>query len=136
MKNKKFITKLFIAVLAAVMMIFATTAVCAYDDAECINDPSVQQTAYDYYDDYYDDYYENNSSYRMRTNWGRAIGTSVLVSVIGSVVVVAFVFGRYKFHGRTEPYPYNRKAPLELTGSEDILIDTQIRRERIERDRR
>ena len=129
MKNKKFITKLFIAVLAAVMMIFVTTAVCAYDDAECINDPSVQQTAYDYYD-------ENNSSYRMRTNWGRAIGTSVLVSVIGSVVVVAFVFGRYKFHGRTEPYPYNRKAPLELTGSEDILIDTQIRRERIERDRR
>ena len=128
MKNKKFITKLFIAVLAAVMMIFVTTAVCAYDDAECINDPSVQQTAYDYY--------ENNSSYRMRTNWGRAIGTSVLVSVIGSVVVVAFVFGRYKFHGRTEPYPYNRKAPLELTGSEDILIDTQIRRERIERDRR
>ena len=128
MKNKKFITKLFIAVLAAVMMIFATTAVCAYDDAECINNPSVQQTAYDYY--------ENNSSYRMRTNWGRAIGTSVLVSVIGSVVVVAFVFGRYKFHGRTEPYQYNRKAPLELTGSEDILIDTQIRRERIERDRR
>lgn len=128
MKNKKFITKLFIAVLAAVMMIFVTTAVCAYDDAECINDPSVQQTAYDYY--------ENNSSYRMGTNWGRAIGTSVLVSVIGSVVVVAFVFGRYKFHGRTEPYPYNRKAPLELTGSEDILIDTQIRRERIERDRR
>ena len=128
MKNKKFITKLFIAVLAAVMMIFATTAVCAYDDAECINDPSVQQTAYDYY--------ENNSSYRMETNWGRAIGTSVLVSVIGSVVVVAFVFGRYKFHGRTEPYQYNRKAPLELTGSEDILIDTQIKRERIERDRR
>ncbi len=128
MKNKKFITKLFIAVLAAVMMIFVTTAVCAYDDAECINNPSVQQTAYDYY--------ENNSSYRMGTNWGRAIGTSVLVSVIGSVVVVAFVFGRYKFHGRTEPYPYNRKAPLELTGSEDILIDTQIRRERIERDRR
>jgi len=109
-------------------MIFVTTAVCAYDDAECINDPSVQQTAYDYY--------ENNSSYRMGTNWGRAIGTSVLVSVIGSVVVVAFVFSRYKFHGRTEPYPYNRKAPLELTGSEDILIDTQIRRERIERDRR
>ena len=61
-----------------------------------------------------------------------ALGISLAVSGI-TVVVIAC---RYKFNGRTEPYPYNRKAALELSASEDVLIHTDIKRERIERDRR
>ena len=82
----------------------------------------------------YDD--NNTSPYRRGTDWFRTIGTSLLVSVIGSAVAVGIVFSRYKFNGRTEPYPYNRKAALELSASEDVLIHTDIKRERIERDRR
>ena len=98
-----------------------------YDD----NNTSVVQTAaYDdeYYDDYYDDdYYDNNtSSYHRGTDWFRTIGTSLLVSVIGSAVAVGIVFSRYKFNGKTEPYPYNKKAPLTLSKSEDVHIDTRL----------
>ena len=140
-KSKKFLFTILTFMLMITVLSFGSITVSAdfeeYDD----NNTSVVQTAtYDdeYYDDYYyDDYYDNNtSSYRRGTDWFRAIGTSLLVSVIGSAVAVGIVFSRYKFNGRTEPYPYNRKAALELSASEDVLIHTDIKRERIERDRR
>ena len=62
-------------------------------------------------------------------------GGAFLISTIGTIVIVIWIYSGYKFNGQTEPYPYSRKAPLELTGSEDVLIDRQIRRERIERNR-
>ena len=137
MKKKSFLLTLFTAVIAVIMTIFVTLTVSAYEETKTVSDTPVQQTAaYSDYYDHYDDYYENNGTYRNEINWFRAIGTSLLVSVIGSGIAVAVVFSRYKFNGKTEPYPYNRKAPLELTGTEDVLIDRQIIRERIERDRR
>ena len=51
-----------------------------------------------------------------------ALGISLAVSGI-TVVVIAC---RYKFNGKTEPYPYNKKAPLTLSQSEDVHIDTRL----------
>ena len=136
-KSKKFLFTILTFMLMITVLSFGSIIVSAdFEEYDSNNMSTVQTTAYD--DDYYnDDYYDNNtSSYRKETNWFRAIGTSLLVSVIGSAVAVGIVFSRYKFNGRTEPYPYNRKADLELSASEDVLIHTDIKRERIERDRR
>ena len=140
-KSKKFLfTILTFMLMTAVVTFGSTTAFADFEEYDSDNISTVQTAAYDdeYYDDYYDDdYYDNNtSSYHRETDWFRTIGTSLLVSVIGSAVAVGIVFSRYKFNGRTEPYPYNRKAALELSASEDVLIHTDIKRERIERDRR
>ena len=136
-KSKKFLFTILTFMLMITVLSFASITVSAdFEEYDSNNMSTVQTTAYD--DDYYnDDYYDNNTSpYRRGTDWFRTIGTSLLVSVIGSAVAVGIVFSRYKFNGRTEPYPYNRKAALELSASEDVLIHTDIKRERIERDRR
>ena len=136
-KSKKFLFTILMFMIMITVLSFASITVSAdFEEYDSNNMSTVQTTAYD--DDYYNDYYydNNTSSYRRGTDWFRTIGTSLLVSVIGSAVAVGIVFSRYKFNGRTEPYPYNRKAALELSASEDVLIHTDIKRERIERDRR
>lgn len=124
-KTGKILISALTVMLLAVAVVFGAMSVNAVYEEQDTN-ISVEQMAYD---DYYDDYYGNPRSVDM----GRAIGTSLVVSIIGSVVAVLVVFGRYKFNGRTEPYPYNRKAPLVLTESEDVLVEQYIKTERIER---
>lgn len=134
---KKLISLLSVTILVMAALIFG---VCAVNAAQPdYTSPDVQQTTYNYYDDdYYDDYYSSTSQPRGQrpVNWFKVGGMAFLISTIGTIVTVAMIYRGYKYNGRTEPYPYSRKAPLELTDSEDILIDTQIRRERIERDHR
>ena len=124
--------KKFLSLFAVTMLVMAALAfgVCTVNAAQPDDIlPSVQQTAYD--DGYYDDYETSSGS----VNWFKVGGGAFLISTIGTIVIVGWIYSGYKFNGRTEPYPYNRKAPLELTDSEDVLIDRQIRRERIERNR-
>ena len=140
-KSKKLLFSISAIMLLMAVLVFGSMTVCAEFEECDTNTAVVQTTAYDsnYDDDYYDDYYDNNTrEYRRGTDWFRTIGTSLLVSVIGSAVAVGIVLSRYKFNGRTEPYPYNRKAALELSASasQDVLIHTDIKRERIERNRR
>jgi len=125
---KKFMTLFFVTVMTAAVLIFGACAVSAAQPDD--TSPSIQQTAYD------DDYYYDDYAQARPVNWFKVVGGAFLVSTIGTIVIVAIIYGGYKFNGRTEPYPYTRKAPLELTGTEDILVDTQIRRERIDRNRR
>lgn len=62
----------------------------------------------------------------------RALSISVLVSLLS----VFSIYRSYKSNGKTEPYPYNNKAPLDLKVSEDVLVDTDVRRRKIEKDNR
>ena len=134
-KSKKLLFSISAIMLLMAVLVFGSMTVCAEFEECDTNTAAVQTTAYD--SNYDDDYYDNNTrEYRRETDWFRTIGTSLLVSVIGSAVAVGIVFSRYKFNGRTEPYPYNKKAALELSASEDVLIHTDIKRERIQRDRR
>ncbi len=58
----------------------------------------------------------------------------IIAVVIGAVVTgltVFIIYHGYKANGMTEPYPYNDKAPLELTEANDILVDTIVKKERI-----
>jgi len=105
--------------------------ICTVNAAQPDDTPHVQQTAYDYDDGYYDDYAASSRP----VNWFKVGGGAFLISTIGTIVIVMWIYSGYKYNGKTEPYPYNRKAPLELTDSEDVLIDRQIKRERIERNR-
>lgn len=99
----------------------------------------------DYYDDYYNDYYNDDyrgerpsSSSEIRTpkpkNWLMIIGCTIVIPAVAALVFVIGTISSYKHNGKTEPYPYNNKAPLELTEADDILVDTDIRRVRIQRD--
>lgn len=129
MKIKRFLSVFSATLLAAITLLFGTVCVGAAavpDD----NDTgySVETVAYSDYDY---DYHQ-----APPVNWFKVIGTAFLISTIGTVVVVALIYRGYKYNGRTEPYPYNNKAPLELFDSEDILVDTDVRRERIERNHR
>lgn len=58
------------------------------------------------------------------------------IGAVVSGVTVFIIFRRYKTNGQTEPYTYKKKAPLTLTKSEDIHVDTKIVRRKIERDNR
>ena len=136
-KSKKLLFSISAIMLLMAVLVFGSMTVCAEFEECDTNTAVVQTTAYD--SNYDDDYYDNNTrEYRRGTDWFRTIGTSLLVSVIGSAVAVGIVLSRYKFNGRTEPYPYNKKAALELSASasQDVLIHTDIKRERIERNRR
>lgn len=125
-KTRKLLISALSVMLISIAVMFGAVSVSAVYEEQDTN-MSVEQIAYD---DYYDDYYDGGSG---SVDMGRAIGTSLVVSIVGSIVAVLVVFGRYKFNGRTEPYPYNRKAPLELTDSEDVLVDQYVKTERIER---
>ena len=121
-KTGKILISALAVMLISIAVMFGAVSVSAVYEEQDTN-MSVEQMAYD-------DYYDEGSG---SVNMGRTIGTSLVVSIIGSVVAVLVVFGRYKFNGRTEPYPYNRKAPLVLTESEDVLVDQYVKTERIER---
>ncbi len=59
---------------------------------------------------------------------------SVGISAVVSVVSVIVIRSGYKSNGKSEPYPYDKKAPLNLTLKEDTLIDTQVTKTKIERE--
>lgn len=74
------------------------------------------------------------SSTNENVNWGKIIAISAGVSIVVTGIVVFMIFNSYKNNGKTEPYPYNQKAPLQLTESNDILVDTRITKIKIEKD--
>ncbi len=59
---------------------------------------------------------------------------SVGISAVISVVSVIVIRSGYKSNGKSEPYPYDKKAPLNLTLKEDTLIDTQVTKTKIEKE--
>ena len=58
---------------------------------------------------------------------------SMGISAAITLIVVFAIYYGYKSNGKTEPYPYNKKAPLDLSVSEDIHVDTDVTRRKIEK---
>ncbi len=77
-----------------------------------------------------------NAEYQVLSSSGgikRNLVEIILLSAVVSIVVTVVIYFKYKFNGKTEPYPYNKKAPLNLSVSEDIHIDTKVERKKIEK---
>lgn len=74
-----------------------------------------------------------NSSEKQEKNWGKIILIAVIISIIGTGLIVYFIYRGYKYNGMTEPYEFKNKAPLELKDREDALIDVHVTTRRIER---
>lgn len=64
---------------------------------------------------------------------GRAIIIGLVAAVVVDGVAVFLIFNGYKNNGKTEPYPYSQKAPLNLTKREDVLVDTTVEKRKIEK---
>lgn len=63
----------------------------------------------------------------------KAILVAFGVSTVGTIIWVIVIVNGYKNNGKTEPYPYNKKAPLELTEASEELINTEVTKRKIER---
>ena len=74
-----------------------------------------------------------SSSDKQEKNWGKIILIAVIISIIGTGLIVYFIYRGYKYNGMTEPYEFKNKAPLELKDREDALIDVHVTTRRIER---
>lgn len=131
MMNKKRI-KLMVSLLIAVILCVGVSSVCIF--AAEPQSPTVQTVDYydNYYDDYYDDYYDGyDDTYNNSQDMVLYIIWGIVGGVIGGGLSMLFVFLRYKNNGKSEPYPYRNKADLNLSQSNDLLVDTRVTRTKI-----
>ena len=153
MKNKNFLSRTIIVLSLAVCMIFSgMTVFAAPTDAYTAESSAyeiVNVTEDDYDDDYYDDDYydddyyeddyydskaESSSKEKKQKNWLKIILIAVGIGLVVSVITVLVIRSGYKNNGKTEPYEFKNKAPLDLTDSRDELVDVKVTSERIHRD--
>lgn len=88
----------------------------------------------------YDSGYEialtaNSNSENKDTDWLKIILISLGISILVTGITVYFIYKGYKYNGMTEPYEFKDKAPLDLTDSEDVLIDVHVTSVHINRDK-
>lgn len=74
-----------------------------------------------------------NSTDKEKKNPVTTILISLGAGLAVSGIAVFFVASGYKNNGKSEPYPYNKKAPLDLRVRTDNLIDTKIEKKKIEK---
>ena len=106
-------------------------AVMAEDDAQIV------YADYDYNaESDYEITTMSSSSKKTKTSgdWVKIILISVLISAVVTGITVFFIYRGYKHNGETEPYEYTKKAPLELTGQEDTLVDVRVTSRKINND--
>jgi len=149
MKMKSFLSGLSVIALIYTTLIFGSVCAFASDDdvltaVDAANGTCIELIENDCVPDAVDieddlpqvmtaDTKNNSPKKQKSVSWGKIIAVSIIVSAIATLITVFMIFNGYKHNGKSEPYPYDKKAPLELTDSEDILVDTDIRRERRER---
>ena len=75
-----------------------------------------------------------SSSDKQEKNWGKIILIAVIISIIGTGLIVYFIYRGYKYNGMTEPYEYKNKAGLDLAVREDNLVDVHVTSVHINRD--
>ncbi len=66
-------------------------------------------------------------------SWVKIILISFGISAVVTGITVYFIYNGYKHNGKTEPYEYTKKAPLDLTDSQDELVDVRVTSVHIER---
>lgn len=74
-----------------------------------------------------------NSTDKEKKNPVTTILISLGAGLAVSGIAVFIVASGYKNNGKSEPYPYNKKAPLDLRVRTDNLIDTKIEKKKIEK---
>lgn len=117
MKKKQLLLKtVFILCIFAVISVFPATVSAAVDESPAVTTVSTEKT-------------EKKSSSDLVKDILIALGISVAVTGI----TVFLIAHSYKTNGKSEPYPYNKKAPLSLTRSEDDHIDTRLEKRRKEK---
>ncbi len=118
MIKKKIFMKLAVLVFAVTFLAFCSVAVYAAPASGSSGNSTTSSAS---------------SSKTKDKNIVKDILCSVGIGVLGGGISVGVVFFRYKTNGRSEPYPYNKKAPLSLTSSEDVHIDTKLEKHKIEK---
>lgn len=131
MKNKKLLSRAILVVFAVFSIMIFSTAVCAAP--ENADEPTVTvENAVADYDDNAAIVNMSKSSEKEKP-MGKIIGIAAGISIVVTGIVVFCIFNSYKTNGMTEPYQYNNKAPLNLTESRDVLVDTRITKRKIEK---
>lgn len=74
-----------------------------------------------------------NSTDKEKKNPVTTILISLGAGLAVSGIAVFIAASGYKNNGKSEPYPYNKKAPLDLRVRTDNLIDTKIEKKKIEK---
>ena len=75
-----------------------------------------------------------SESKKKSVDWVKVILISVAISAVVTGITVFVIYRGYKHNGETEPYEFTKKAPLELTGQEDTLVDVRVTTRTINRD--
>lgn len=127
MKNKKILSRAIITLFAVFsILMFSTVSFAAYDYETDVNTMVTSES-----DDTYSvenmsrDYHDDNP------DMGKVIIVAIAVSALVTGITVFIICHSYKTNGMTEPYPYNQKAPLQLTEADDMLVDTKVTKVRI-----
>ena len=76
---------------------------------------------------------KNSSSKKKEVSWPKIILISLGISALVTGITVFYIYNGYKNNGKTEPYKYNEKAPLELSEMMDTLVDVRVTKRHIER---
>ena len=118
MKKKQFLIKtIFVLCIFAVISVFPAAVNAAGDQTAAVTESSSAQAKN-----------EKNSSDLLKT-----ILIALGISVAATGITVFLIAHGYKTNGKTEPYPYNKKAPLDLSVNEDIHVDTRLEKRKKEK---
>lgn len=133
MRNKVFLSRA-IVTLFAIFSIFAfSTAAFAVSEYELDTDMTVTVENTDSANDTYsiEKMSKDNDD---NPSMGQIIVVAVVAGAVVTGIAVFLIYRSYKTNGMTEPYPYNQKAPLQLTEANDVLVDTRVTKVRINKD--
>ena len=114
--------KAFLLCAAAAVTLTASVSVCALD----------YDHDYDYDSGYH--YADTTTAKKKSPDWLKIILISLGISLVVTGITVFFIYNGYKNNGKTEPYEYTKKAPLELTDKADELVDVRVTTRTIHRD--
>ena len=78
---------------------------------------------------------DSSSSKKKEVSWPKIILISLAISAVVTGVTVFFIYNSYKNNGKTEPYKFTEKAPLDLSEKTDSLVDVRVTKRRIEQNK-
>lgn len=131
MRIKVFLSKTMAILLAVFVIGVSSTVVFALNDTE-IQENNLNNSEYSIQtvDRYYNDYEDDED----KPDMAKVIGIGLVFSIVVTAATIFFIYRSYKTNGMTEPYPYNQKAPLQLTDAEDRFVDKTVVKIKIKTD--
>lgn len=129
MKNKKLLSRAILILFTILSIMMFSTAVCAASDT------AVTQKAVVNYDDNAEIVTMSSDSDSDKPDMTKVILIAAGISIVVTGITVVCIYISYKTNGKTEPYQFGSKAPLDLKESSDILVDTRITKVKIKDDK-